>query len=96
MLFQILLNRVVGTSKTVPDPDLEMGGGGWGGGGGGVGGGSSRSLYKEGGGLQKNFFWPLGPHFGLIIRGGGGRSLPWIRHLKIQRAHVRSERQKES
>ena len=36
MLFQILLNRVVGTSKTVPDPDLEMGGGGWGGGGGGV------------------------------------------------------------
>ena len=31
MLFQILLNRVVGTSKTVPDPDLDIG---WGGGGG--------------------------------------------------------------
>ena len=33
----------------------------------------SRPLYKEGGGLQKNFFWPLGPHFGLIIiiRGEG-------------------------
>ena len=27
ILFQILFNRVVGTSKTVPDPDLETGGG---------------------------------------------------------------------
>ena len=41
MLFQILFNRVVGTSKTVPDSDLETGGGAGG------GGGSSRPLDKE-------------------------------------------------
>ena len=34
----------------------------------------------EGGGLQKNFFWPFGPQFGLIIggirRGSGPRAPP--------------------
>ena len=31
---------------------------------------------------KKNFFWPLGPKFGLKISGGGGPPgpLPWIRH----------------
>ena len=45
----------------MPDPDLEMGGGGGVGGrvgGWGAGGWSSRPLYKEGGGLQKNLFGP--------------------------------------
>ena len=44
-------------------------------------------LDKEGGGLQKKK-WPLGPQFGLIIRRGVPGPLPWIRHWKIQRAHV--------
>ena len=46
---------------------------------------SSRPLEKRRPGLQKNFFWPFGPLFGLKIRGGGGGGglpgpLPWIRH----------------
>ena len=32
------------------------------------------------GGLQKFFFQPFWPQFGLKIRGGGGGGLPWIRH----------------
>ena len=38
----------------MPDSDLEMGGGG----------------EKVGAGLQKKYFWPFGPQFGLKIRGG--------------------------
>ena len=52
----------------MPNSDLEIrdmggGGGGW---------GSSRPLDKWGGagvGLQKIFFWPFRPQFGLKIRG---------------------------
>ena len=40
------------------------------------GGSRSPSDKRGGGGLQKNFFRPLGPHFGRKIRG----ALPWIRH----------------
>ena len=47
----------------------------WGG-----GGGSSRSWDKGRAQSPKNFFWPLGPHFGKKMGGGGGGSLPWIRH----------------
>ena len=43
-----------------------------GGGGGGRGGRSSRLWDKGGASLQKKFFRPFGPHFGLKIRGGGG------------------------
>ena len=38
----------------------------------GEGGGSSRPLDKGWAGLQKNFFGPFGPQFGLEIRWGGG------------------------
>ena len=44
----------------MPDSDLEMGGGGG-------GGGRER---RWGAGLQKKYFWPFGPQFGLKIRGG--------------------------
>ena len=48
-------------NKTVPDPDLEIRDGGQ----------SSRPLGKGGGGgLQKNFFSPFGPQFGLKLSGG--------------------------
>ena len=51
-------------------------GGGWGGGG---GGGFSQIL----GPLDPFFFGPLGPQFGLKIRGIRGEgTLPWIRHCK--------------
>ena len=40
----------------MPDSDLEIGEG---------------ERRRGGGGLQKNYFWPSGPHFGLKIRGGG-------------------------
>ena len=53
-------------NKTVPDPDLEIRGGRQ----------SSRPLGKGGGGdLQKTFFWPFGPQFGLKLRGGGAGPL---------------------
>ena len=57
-------------NKTVPDPDLEIRGGRQ----------SSRPLGKGGGGdLQKTFFWPFGPQFGLKLRGGG--RAPWAPSL---------------
>ena len=37
-----------------------------------MGGGSSRPLDKRWACLQKNFFGPFGPQFGLEIRWGGG------------------------
>ena len=44
-----------------------------------------------GAGLQKEFFWPFGPHFGLKIRwgGGGGATGPfrWIRHWFVFSLH---------
>ena len=49
--------------STVPDPDLEIGG---------EGGGHPDPLKKGGGGgggLQKIFYRPFGPQFGLKIRG---------------------------
>ena len=55
---------------TVLDPDLQMGGGG------GEGSGGHPDPEKMGGEVSKefffNFFPPLGPQFGLKIRGGGG------------------------
>ena len=62
---------------TVLDPDLQMGGGG------GEGSGGHPDPEKMGGEVSKefffNFFPPLGPQFGLKIRGGGvGRTSPWI------------------
>ena len=46
----------------MPDSDLEMGGGG--------------GREKVGAGLQKKYFWPFGPQFGLKIRGGGTWAIP--------------------
>ena len=43
----------------------------------------SRPSDRGGGAVsKKNFFLPLGPHFSLKIRRGGGPRgpLPWIRH----------------
>ena len=61
----------------MPDTDLEIrGGGGW----------SSRG----GASLQKKFFWPFGPQFGLKIRAGEAGPpgpLPWnawIRHCNVR------------
>ena len=47
----------------MPDSDLEMEGGG----------GGERRL---GAGLQKKYFWPFGPQFGIKIRGGGTWAIP--------------------
>ena len=44
----------------MPDPDLDM----------------VCVCVWGGGRLQKNFFRPFKPHFGLKIRGGGGRAGP--------------------
>ena len=52
----------------MPDPDLEIKGGG----GGGEGGG--------GAGLEKNFFWPFGPQFGLKMRRGADPRAPPLDH----------------
>ena len=50
------------TIRAVPDADLEIRGGG--------GGGAVIQTFRKGGpGLQRNFFWPFGPQFGLKIRG---------------------------
>ena len=38
---------------------------------------SSRPLEKGRPSLQKNFFRPVGPQFGLKIRGEGGGRVPW-------------------
>ena len=66
----------------MPDPALEIRGGG--------AGGSSRPLDKRGPGLQKKFFRPFGPQFGLRLRGGGeggGWALSWIRHWNMSSKH---------
>ena len=77
-----MLKTITGWSfKSVADPDLQIrvrGGGGD---------GSSTLWDKEGAWSQKKFFRPFGPHFGLRIRGGGGKEgghgpLPWICHCK--------------
>ena len=55
----------------MPDPDLEIRGSG------------HPDPYIKGGGSPppSKFFWPLGPHYGLKIRGGEPPGpLPWIRH----------------
>ena len=45
---------------------------------------SSRPLDTEGEGLQKKFFPPFGPYFGLKIGGGGPPGLlPQIRHWEL-------------
>ena len=73
---------------SVPDPDLGIrgGGGGW----------SSRPLDEGGGGLQKQFFRPFGPQFGLKIRGreGGARAPPLdlLLIMDIDKSHNRTER----
>ena len=59
------INDIISMGSAVLAPNLEIiGGGGW------VG--SSRPLEKWGAGLQKNFFPPFGPQFGLKIRGEPG------------------------
>jgi len=62
---------------TVPDPDLQIRGE--------RGGGSHPDPEIKGGlASKKKCFWPIGPQFGLTIRGKEGsgplRSLPWTRH----------------
>ena len=59
----------------MPDPDLETRDGGQ----------LSRPLDNGEPGLQKNFFRPFGPQFGLKVRGGVGTPgpLPWIRQCLL-------------
>ena len=65
-------------SRTVADPDLQIGGGG---------GGGVHPDPEIGGGARppKTFFFrPFGPHFGRKIRGGRAPGpLSWIRHRWI-------------
>ena len=51
----------------VADPDLQIKGGG---------GGGQPDPEIRGGSLQKKFFWPFGPQFGLKIRGTAGLPVP--------------------
>ena len=42
--------------------------------------------WRGGGSLKKNFFWPIGTHFGLKIRGAGPSGpFPWIHHWSALR-----------
>ena len=58
--FAIIQEDNVRRINPVADPDLQIRAGG---------GRSSRPRDKGGPGLQKNFFRPFDPHFGLKIRG---------------------------
>ena len=59
-------------TRTVADPELHLRGP------------RSSSPWNKGewGGSRKIFFRPLGPHFGLKIRGAGSPRPPWIRHYR--------------
>ena len=59
--------------------------------GGGVGGGHPDPEIAGGGGLQKQFFRPLGPYFGREMRDEGGGQPPWAPPLvSIIRIFIRA------